>query len=245
MTPEELFKKIAERRKELALSLEEVVEKTKLYPSVIRDIEAGNLENINPAYRKGFVRIYASFLGISASDALDKISSVSVVKKETRTARNIENRPKISLKVPFLSPQIKKIIILAAIALLVFWTLSSTVSFISKRISRLPKKATRQEQKEPPAVFVSHAKTKEVVVSLTAKRTCFLTVKVDGRVLFAGQLAKGSVETWRAVKEIELKISDGSAVYLEVNSKGIPPLTTSHKAIKSLKITASGISVIK
>jgi transcriptional regulator with XRE-family HTH domain len=246
MTPEELFKNIAERRKELGLSLEEVVEKTKLYPSVVRDIEAGNLENINSAYRKGFVRIYASFLSLDTSDALDKISSVSVVKKETRSIKNIANKPKVKFTIPQLSPQVKKIIIFILAALFILWILGALINFIGKRISRLPPKPAQTIKKETPAVFINQPKAnKEVNVSLTAKRTCFLRVKVDGKLVFESQLPKGAVETWKGNKEIELKISDGSAVYLEVNSKRIPPLTASRKPIKSLKITAAGISVVK
>jgi hypothetical protein len=44
---------------------------------------------------------------------------------------------------------------------------------------------------------------------------------------------------------MELKISDGSAVYIEVNGKAIPELTSRRRPIKTLTITHSGISVEK
>lgn len=246
MTPQELFQKLAEKRKELDLSIEEVVEKTKLYPSVIRDIEAGNLENINPAYRKGFLRIYASFLGVDASAVLDKLSLNGPKKEKTVQFKDPAARPKkaISIKLP---PVAKKIIIFTAAALCMLWILGSLVSFVAKRISRLPKKPQRVAERQAPATFTTQRpKTNVLNVSLTAKRACFLKVKVDGKLLFEGELPKGAQETWRGTREIELlKISDGSALFLEVNSKRISPLSTSRRQIKSLKITASGISVVK
>jgi len=57
MTIEELCVKLQQKRNDLGLTLEEVVEKTKLYPSVIRDIESGNLGNISKAYLKGYIKI--------------------------------------------------------------------------------------------------------------------------------------------------------------------------------------------
>jgi hypothetical protein len=106
----------------------------------------------------------------------------------------------------------------------------------------LPKVSKEVSAKEAAP---KEAADRPITVSLTAKRTCHVRVRVDGRILLEGTLEKGKVETWKAEKELELKINDGSAVYLEVNGKPIPALTTSHKAIKSLKINSSGISVVK
>lgn len=245
MTLDDLCLKLAQKRKELDLTIEEVVEKTKLYPSVIRDIEAGNLGNINPAYRKGFLRIYASFLGIDVLDTLEKDSIVAPYKEKTVSVVKKEIKPKKPPALKPLSPKVKKIIIFSLVGILILWGLAGFIRFIGKRIEHLPKKAAKKVEKNTPVVFVPPAKSKEISVSLTAKRNCYLRVKVDGKLLFEAPLRKGEIESWKGNREIELKISDGSAVYLEVNSKPIPALTTSRKAIKSLKITASGISVVK
>jgi len=56
----ELCNRLKEKRKELGYSIEYVVEKTKLHPLMIKDIEEGNLGNENPAYIRGFIKIYAA-----------------------------------------------------------------------------------------------------------------------------------------------------------------------------------------
>ena len=98
-------------------------------------------------------------------------------------------------------------------------------------------------QKEEATTSISEVEGVEA--TLTAKKKCFLKVIVDGKLLFKGILRKGARETWKADKEIELKIRDGSAITLEVNGRLIPILTSLRKPIKSLKITPSGIVVDK
>ncbi len=100
MNIEELCAKLQQKRNELGLTLEEVVEKTKLYPSVIRDIEACNLGNINKAYLKGYIKIYASFLSVDVEDALGKISlnepGVSQ-RQEVKVKPPVQEKPKLKL----------------------------------------------------------------------------------------------------------------------------------------------------
>ncbi len=98
---------------------------------------------------------------------------------------------------------------------------------------------------EPVQQPIAIAQGKDITVSLTAKKKCFIRVVVDGKLLFEGALSQGAVESWKGTKKIEFKISDGSAVYLEVNGKPLPSLTSIRKSIKSLVITPSGISVDK
>lgn len=58
----EIFK---ERRKELNLSLKEIENATSIRMSYLQAIEDGEINKLNsPVYAQGFVRQYASFLGI-------------------------------------------------------------------------------------------------------------------------------------------------------------------------------------
>jgi len=249
MNIEELCAKLQQKRNDLGLTLEEAVEKTKLYPSVIRDIESGNLSNISKAYLKGYIRIYASFLGVNIEDALDKISlnqqNISqkpLMKKEEPA----QDKPTTRIKFKPIPPQVKKIIFYLAALIFILWIGTSVFRFVSKNFAKIAKKPVkRTEQKVIKLPLVSKKVQTEVNASLTAKRDCFIRVKVDGKVLFEGALKKGMSESWKGHKEIEFRIADGSAVHLEVNGKSLPSLTSSHKSIKSLKVNSSGISVVK
>ena len=244
---EELCKQLEKKRKELGYSVEYVVEKTKLHPSVIKDIEAGSLSSIGSAYLKGFIKIYASFLGVDTSGTLDEIktSSSSLGLKGIAKAKD-ENSILNGLKstIRNLSPKFKKNFVLVLLGIILLYSFFTLVKFSVRRISQAFKGRKTVENKQTEVMPKLEA-SGELEVSLTAKKKCFLKATIDGKVLFEGVLNKGAIESWQADKELEFRISDGSAVHLEVNGKSIPTLSSIRKPIKSLKITPSGISVDK
>ncbi|MCF7907855.1 MAG: helix-turn-helix domain-containing protein [Candidatus Omnitrophica bacterium] len=245
----ELCHRLKEKRCALGYSIEYTVEKTKIHPSAIRDIESGDLTNISPIYLRGFMRIYAEFLGVDLGTALEEINSLSIPNKKAKFIRKVpvakvgqEAKPKPAK----ISPELKKKILLIVLGLVLLWILVVVGGKIIGGIAKIFKGKPKQETIVQTENITTPLVTKgELLVSLTVKRKCFLRVVVDGTLYFDGLLAKGARESWKGKKEIELKISDGSAVYLEVNGKSIPTLTSLRKPIKSLKVTHSGISVDK
>ncbi|MBD3246855.1 MAG: DUF4115 domain-containing protein [Candidatus Omnitrophica bacterium] len=264
---EEICVQLREKRKKMGYSLEEVVEKTKLHPTAIRDIEDGKLNKISPAYLKGFIRIYADFLGVDASEALRELSPGHVSprkqqKREDQAGTGGPRQPRrrkvqIDWKKLF-PPAARKLLARAVLALIALFLViqagrfigRSVMGFFQRRSAEAPSVPAPRPQpvpaprpEETPAAAAPRAEP--VTASVTAKRNVFLRVKVDGKLLFEGVLRKGAVETWKGTSEIEFKISDGSAVYIEANGEPLPSLTSLRKPIKSLKIDASGISVTK
>jgi cytoskeletal protein RodZ len=264
----ELCKKIKEKRKAAGYSIEEVVKKTKLHPSVIRDIENCNLGNITPIYIKGFVKIYASFLGIELKDELEEIkekvsSQIKKPKKKKESGQNpiFKLFKIIAKKITKISPRTRKKIVTIAVVLVVFWLGFLGIRFSFRKVLAFFRNRPKTEQqavKKIPKVQTAPAQTQadkpkpinvgkldQITVSLTVKEDCYIRAISDGKIIFDGVLDKGEVETWRADKELEFKISDGSAVYLEVDGEPIPKLSSIHKPIKSLVINSSGITVNK
>jgi len=249
----EVCHRLKDKRAKLGYDLKHTVEETKLHPSVIKDIESGNLNNINPAYLKGFMKIYAAFLGVELGGALEEIKAAPPpVKNEKRIAgKSIEPAPNLTAqRFKKLLPKIRKAVILLVLGAVLIWGVFSVGRFIVGKVSQVFKRSPKQASQpkiEPPAAIPAPvmSNSQEVSVSLTAVKRCFVKVMVDGNLLFEGILNKGAVESWEADKEIEFKISDGSAVNLEVNGRSLPPLSSIHKPIKSLKVTSSGITVDK
>lgn len=261
----ELSYNLAEKRKKLGITIEQAVEKTKLCPSVIHDIEEGNLINVGATYVRGFIKIYAAFLGVNIPEGIfEEISAGQKLAKEQQK-KNIFKKPAVKSAVlgehsfPKVFQKARKKITLAAAAIAAVFILFIFAKFIvgnifkeKKHVQVLPAQESsaikpREVKKEvkKPAVVRSSNVTEDITASLKAKRDCFVRVKVDGNLLFEGILNRGSVEMWKGMQEIEFKISDGSAVYLEVNGDALPALTAMRKPIKSLKITHSGIAVDK
>jgi len=248
----ELCSKLKEKRNELGYSIEYVVEKTKLYPSMIRDIEEGNFVNKSPIYIRGFIKIYAAFLKVDIGSSLEEIgASEPMVRKREAKIRKIDGSvifDRIGGIIKQISPEVRKKIILVLAGIVLLWGFFAFSSFVVRSISKIftaGPKSTQEVQKEEEEAATGISEVEGVEATLTAKKSCFLKVIVDGKLLFEGVLRKGARETWKADKEIELKIRDGSAITLEVNGRPIPTLTSLRKPIKSLKITPSGIVVDK
>ncbi len=267
---EELCHKLKDKRKSLGYTMEYIVDKTKLSPSVIRNIEEANIDSIGGAYLKGFLKIYAAFLKVPVGEDFEEMFSAHDPKPERKQARikDKEDKPKgpnLFDKIKRIPDKVKKKIFITLISLILILALFNLGKAVFIKISQMcRKKSQKIETKIKNQDIVSDKKdvegrkqvkqkdpikvkdvSEEMEVSLTAKKRCFLKVIVDGKLLFQGVLNKGAVETWKGKKEIEFKIKDGSAVYLEVNGKAIPNLTSLRKPIKSLKITPSGITVDK
>ncbi len=63
--------KLHETRIHQSLTLEEIAQKTKIRPEFLTAIEKGEYEKLpSPSYAQGFVRNYASFLGLSQKEIL-------------------------------------------------------------------------------------------------------------------------------------------------------------------------------
>ncbi len=250
---EEVCKRLKEKRQELDLDLEDIVEKTKLHPSVIKAIENYDVKQINPIYLKGFIKIYASFLGVRVeNDALEEISSSGanrsrINKAKVKAKNNLPDFGKL------FSPQVKKVILSAAsvivIIVLIGVVLFNAVKFLKNKIQiiRRNKAVAVSENKESlsQAILDENRKLDDITVSFSVKRDCFIKVKRDYKIVFEGVLRKGALESWQAKKELEFRLSDGSSVDIEVNGKLLPPLSKIRKPIKSLKITPQGISIDK
>ncbi|MFH1771716.1 MAG: RodZ domain-containing protein [Candidatus Omnitrophota bacterium] len=253
---EEICFKLKEKRKELGYSIEEVVERIKLHPSAIHDIESANLHNVSPVYMKGFIRLYASFLGVNAEEALLEISPKQNQVKENKR-QGILQRNSYS--------KVIKTVFVSFIGIIVIWSFFSFLGLVFRKVfrhgsrritaqskvSKLPVVPSRElekvvkESKDDPVFDSSLQQGEDIMVSLSTKRDVFIRVKVDGRLLFDSVLKEGAVETWQAKNEMEFAINDGSAVYIEVNGKPISPLTALRKPIKRLTINHSGIKVDK
>jgi transcriptional regulator with XRE-family HTH domain len=339
--------KLKLKREQLGYRIEEVVEKTKVHPSAIHDIEENNFANISPAYLRGFIRLYAKFLNVDVDADLKEVPSTQTIGKNVKPVpakpvvmskptvnssaqkyvppqpkpvlppapsrkeapfrpAPIKPKPAVDTKGPLsysqedkpnpilekifnLPSPAKKALAIAIVAVLGIVLIAKGLPPLVEKIKAAHEEAVihgkerklkaeqerhmREEKKriekakkirhtakreeeaqaaneEPESVQstltpIPQVKSKTITVSLTTKKDCFVRANVDGHTLFENVLRKGVAKTWRAQKEIDLKLSDGSAVIIDVNGSTIPALSTRTRVIKSLKINQRGISVSK
>jgi transcriptional regulator with XRE-family HTH domain len=170
----------------------------------------------------------------------------------------IERRPSssfikdASLKIGAMKSTVsfKKIIIFAVLAVIFIFLAFNLMKFISSnRPSSLKKarilipntapkitkaKSTKAVKKELPRGFL---------LGLFARDKSWISVKVDGKVVFHGVLARGRSESWTAKEEIDLSLGDAGAVELQVNDQRFANLGRRGQPLKNIVINKAGLKI--
>lgn len=163
-------------REEKGYSVLEVSKNTKISASVLNALEEGRIDNVDPIYLKGFIKIYCRFLGIKWEDFLKeypmpnrenryapKPAQQALPAKEPQVPRpKIQAADVLSLIRPVLLRIKKRMpLILSVIASLLFALLAirgcalafkklSSGTSRQKKAVVLPKKSSRAEGKQAP-----------------------------------------------------------------------------------------------
>jgi cytoskeletal protein RodZ len=271
-------------REEKGYSILEVSKSTKLSSSVLRALEEGSIDNIDPVYLKGFLRIYCRFLGVAWEDFLKEHPLPSSAKHSHKQPERPHEEKKViknkKLILIFVSAVAASLFIVLAVRGYIF--IAKKISDISARRKAVavepktpPKTVTKKPKAAPqppalpksaqsqradvvsppsvskdisdrsqiPAPAVKDVKSKEITLVVQAQEDCYLSVKVDGKLLYQRQLLKTKTESWRAKDKIELSVGNAGGITLEVNGKRIPALGRRGQVIKNILITREGLKI--
>ncbi|MDR2056245.1 MAG: DUF4115 domain-containing protein [Desulfovibrio sp.] len=155
MTLEELGATLRKEREKRALSIDDVSETLKISARLLRALEEGDAASLpHPTYIRGFVRSYASFLGLAAEEVNSAV--IPVPRDGAVTAHLNVYPPKTSKKTPQKSRALVIILLIAvAGALAVAWPLYTTLNTAPQRLAQpsppaAPARSQPQPQKMPP-----------------------------------------------------------------------------------------------
>ncbi|PIQ87861.1 MAG: hypothetical protein COV73_01915, partial [Candidatus Omnitrophica bacterium CG11_big_fil_rev_8_21_14_0_20_43_6] len=83
----------------------------------------------------------------------------------------------------------------------------------------------------------------EFTLGIFARGKSWISVKVDGKVVFHGVLARGRSETWQAKEKVELSLGDAGAVELQVNDQRFASLGRHGQPLKNVIINKDGLKI--
>jgi len=248
-------------REARGLTLEIVHEATKIPMDALRAIEEGyTVRILSPFYYRGFIKIYAEFLGLDVGEmyrqyGLDQPPkpAASVTNAPPVQSLRREAKPNIFIEqaqdslTSIFKPQtfilIFKIIGILAILFLLFKVPGCIASHMGKKAGP-SKKISVQKVTHESSVQAQSANDK-VEVAVRASKDIWLRVKTDDEVVFQSTLSKGSMESWTADNHIELSGRDIELLDMEVNGKQIGFLGGGDRRIKKVLITREGLTVKK
>ncbi|MEW6101068.1 MAG: RodZ domain-containing protein [Candidatus Omnitrophota bacterium] len=82
-----------------------------------------------------------------------------------------------------------------------------------------------------------------VRLSIKARENCWVSLKVDGEIVFMRILEKGRYESWQGKEKMELALGNAGVVDLEVNGKLFTNLGRRGQARKNIIITKAGLNL--
>ncbi|MCU0651691.1 MAG: DUF4115 domain-containing protein [Candidatus Omnitrophica bacterium] len=241
MTKETVGARLKKLRLEKGFSLEEVQKKTKIHPSILKAIEEDSLINLNPVYVKGFLKIYCRLLGADPRNIIPDYREIKTeVQLKPKAAVGKVARfslPRINLKIVF--------IILGAI-MAVFLTVGLIKLIAHQLKNKVPVPIARKTQVSSEIFSKARAPSSSGIrLGIRAKDKCYVSLKVDGRTVFQGELKKGRFESWQAKDKIEFALGNAGVVDLEVNGKLISNLGKKGQALRNVVVTRDGLSIKK
>ena len=236
-----------ERKK---ITLETAAQATKIKGDYLASLEADQFERIEaPVYVKGFLRIYAQYLGLESRPLVNQFTNLKTVEPDAliEPPKPITHRPigKTSTSVlPEPQTPLSPALLLALLGvvigvLLIIWGIwavfggagqpkSQSKPTDKPAASAVPAKATADSYMKPkgvgPALIIEPPRTPAHALTVRADEPCEVNVTVDGAVVFRGNMPRNEVRKFDANRTVRIKVNDGNAVHVWYDQKDLGKL---------------------
>jgi cytoskeletal protein RodZ len=212
-------------RQEHSLSIEEVAERTRIQPRLLRALEDGQMDILpEPVYIQGMIKKYGESLGVNALELAKSVPADQMQIVPLKSNRwDGFNRPQIRPVHLYLS---YIFMLLAAISALSHSLNNSVQSWeAAQRPAADTKlatvKSTESVQEQPT---VAAAVNEPLELEISAKTTSWVKVVVDGQPAFEGRLKAGNAKTWTAKRELILTTGNAGGIVVTKNNTQLPEL---------------------
>jgi len=263
-TPQKTHNSLLKQTREAkGLTLDIVHQATKIPLDALKAIEEGySVRMLTPFYYRGFLKIYAEFLGLDPVEVLSRYEvqqpkPASVVPSSRfdqfkRSPEMMEAAGEFFRQI--FSPKNRSMMVrIAGIALAVFVVLKAggcAVNVFKKhpviKSAVAVKKIQRAEEFTAPQSQIIKAQNGAgVSLAVRVPGNTWIRVKADDKVVFQARMKKGTTENWSAQEQIELSGKNINELDLEVNGRHIGPLGGAERGAKRVVITKEGLTVKK
>ena len=210
------------------ITLDEAAEATKIGKNYLRALEEDRTADFaSPAYRKGFLRIYATHLGLNADDLLRMLEPEQPAGVPAETARALQETEAARFTWQrLLLPSI----LLAIIIVLALFMHANDQPVIRRPAKPVPVvQPPRSSAQRLPATDTSATAAPATVPSsgitlrIRVLRKGTLVVTMDDVTSQSYDLSEGDLIEWKADRVINLELSDPGSVEMELNGKPYKP----------------------
>ncbi len=263
-TPQKTHSSLLKTTREAkGLTLDIVHEATKIPLDALKAIEEGySVRMLTPFYYRGFLKIYAEFLGLDPVDVLSRYevqqpkpaaAPSSRFDQSKRGNEMMESAGEFFRQI--FNPKNRSMMVrVAGIILVLFVALKvggCAVNAFKKhpaamRSAVAVKKIQRAEEPVLSRSQIIRAQNgAKVSLAVRVPRDTWIRVKTDDKIVFEARMKKGTAENWSAQDRIELSGKNINELDLEVNGRHIGPLGGTERGAKRVVITKEGLTVKK
>lgn len=243
-------------------SLDSVSSITRIGRPYLEAIEEGDLSKLpGQAYIRGFIKLYAAHLGLSADDALQRLEHRELnqpVPAEDIPAAKSPDRPALAAPRPWLRYGVMAMTAISVAVYVLFFSTpdrktappknaDSTVAAPAKEqvtappTGNNPAAPVAQPADKPSSEKAGNAPLQEgPVLRLKAVRDAKMHITIDSAVSQEYNLIAGDIVEWKADKSFQIDLDNAAAVEAELDGKQLPSFGDAGKAAH-LVITRSGV----
>lgn len=144
MTLVELGAALRAEREKRGLDLEDAANKLKISARLLRALEEGDEQSLPPlAYTKGFIRSYASYVGLSAEEVSEALGALEAATEPT-TPQNVYEPEMVLTPRRNLKPLLAGVVLVGIVAAVFFAWQQGALDFLGRQTRRLAQPAPMQ-----------------------------------------------------------------------------------------------------
>lgn len=237
--------RLRKTREKKRLSLEEAQKALKIHPSILKALEEDSAHKfLSLVYVRSFLRSYARYLGLDAEKIVEQYLERHSEQPEQilffgREKRKIEQ---IKKYLPLAGKIIVAILVFVIIIVFARGVFRFARLIVAKKSYRIEStKKVKLSSPAPSRPAINIPKSEPLTLAVKANDDVWIEIKSDGEVIFRNVLSKGSRETWKAKKKIELWT--GKADVLELTLNGNPLGFLGKGVRKGILITHKGMQL--
>lgn len=225
------------------VSVREISETTKISTRFLEAIETGDLSSLPaPVFTRGFIREYATYLGLDPEDIVDRYMSVVAREERKREHEEEEMRDRISGRLPVGpgTPAFKWIVI-AIVALVVLGAGIWLATSGETDPGTVPaEQAASEESSEPvapePATDTAATVADSIQMILTASSDSWIDLQVDDQPPTDFTLQAGGSRTFEAESRILIRtVGNAGGVTVELNGMQARPLGRTNQVVRNVE----------
>lgn len=201
------------------LSISECAKRTHIAPRYLEALEENRWADLpSESHRRGFIELYARFLGVPAAEVLARYqesahSPASSFEPESAADEKPSERTRL-----FYPSSLGQLLGGLAVGLLAIW---AAYHLLNKRVSDAPAETwsrPRPTLVEPRLPMARPINTTQKIV-IQAQKDSWLRVTENRKLLFEGILSAGSTKEWSGAGPFSIKMADTQAVSVSWNDQ--------------------------